>query len=66
MLNEFILTNIDTIKNGDLIMCDNGDIKTVCNKDIKNGFMGITIFGDSYNLGSKPVKKITMYDGGVI
>lgn len=34
----------------------NGEVRTVCNSDIRHcKFMGITLFGDSYNLGYKPV-----------
>lgn len=53
-------TNINEIKQGDTVMID-GEIRTVGNKNIKNGFMGITLFGDSYRLGCEPVQKVVIY-----
>ena len=54
---NFIPTHIDNIRAGDIILHDNKE-QTVCHKHIKrNSFMGITIFGDSYHLGTKPVMK---------
>jgi len=50
------LTHISLIAAGDTIL-HNGKLMTVCNNNIKRGFMGITIFGDSYRLGNIPVKK---------
>lgn len=45
------------IKAGDVIMV-NGILRTVCNNNIRNDeFMGLTIFGDCYKLGRKPVQK---------
>lgn len=65
-MDNFKMVNIDTIKQDDVIL-HNGDIKTVSNNDIHyNPFMGITVFGDSYHSGYKLVKKIIMYNGGVI
>lgn len=49
-----IKKHISEIGNGDAIM-HNEKIMTVCNKDIKRGFHGITIFGDSYRSGTMPV-----------
>ncbi len=47
--------NISQIKAGDTII-HNGVETTVTQKDIKRDeFMGTTLFGDSYNLGNKPV-----------
>jgi len=47
--------HISSIRPGDTIE-HNGILKTVCAKDIKSDtFMGTTIFGDSYRLGSIPV-----------
>ena len=55
---HFKKCHITTIKNGDMIK-HNNKIMTVNNRDIKiSTVMGITIFGDSYNLGYKPVIKI--------
>ena len=49
--------HISTIKAGDTIE-HNGELLTVCNYDIRHSeFMGATLFGDSYRLGRKPVKK---------
>jgi hypothetical protein len=55
---KIVEVHISTIKNGDTILHTDNKISTVCNSNIKNGFCGITIFGDSYNLGTKLVKKI--------
>jgi hypothetical protein len=50
--------NISDIKAGDTII-HKGDMVTVGGKDIKkDGFMGITIFGDSYKLGREKVKRV--------
>lgn len=50
-------THITHILPGDIILHDNKE-QTVCHKDIKrDSFMGVTIFGDSYKLGYKPVLK---------
>lgn len=47
--------NIRDIRAGDIVVRDNIPT-TVCNRDIKRDeFMGITLFGDTYNLGYKPV-----------
>lgn len=49
--------HISLISAGDTIM-HNQVMKTVCNSDIKNGFCEVTIFGDSYRLGTLPVQKV--------
>ena len=52
--------HISTIKTGDTIKHEN-IICTVSSNNIKyNSFLGITIFGDSYNLGTKLVEKLTI------
>ena len=52
-------THINMISPGDTIE-HNGVITTVCAHDIKgDSFMGVTLFGDSYHLGHKPVKKVS-------
>ena len=52
------LVNISTIKAGDVILSGGKEI-TVTSKDIKeDDFMGRTLFGDSYNLGTLPVMKV--------
>lgn len=51
--------NIFDIKPGDTIF-HNGQQRTVCrNNIIDGGFMGRTIFGDSYLAGRKPVIKVS-------
>lgn len=58
MLTKIIEVNIDSIKSGDTILHD-GELKTVSKGDIKQDlFMGTSIFGDCYQLGRKPVKKV--------
>ena len=49
------LRHKDAIAVGDMIERD-GKLVTVCRKDITNGFMGVCLFGDSYNLGYLPVR----------
>lgn len=54
---RFIQVHKSTIKAGDTIL-HNEKLMTVCSKDIKNNsFFGLTIFGDSYNMGNKLVLK---------
>jgi hypothetical protein len=53
--------DISRIVPGDIIL-HNGKPMTVCKKDIQKGFCGITIFGDSYNSGTKKVERITVYN----
>ena len=50
--------HISSINVGDVVMFE-GKTKTVCCDDIRRDpFMGLTLFGDSYRLGYKPVKKV--------
>lgn len=50
--------HISTIKGGDTIVY-NGKLKTVSFKDIKRSpFMGVTIFGDYFNIGYKKATKV--------
>jgi len=58
MSYEIILTDKEEIKSGDTILCEDGNIRTVCNNNIKRGFTGICIFGDPYRLGLEKVKKV--------
>lgn len=52
--------HIDLLMVGDTILHE-GEEKTVSGTDLKvNEFMGITVFGDSYHLGYKKVKKIIL------
>lgn len=55
--------HIDTIRHGDTIIMDGGP-KTVSSKYIKSGFMGTTLYGDSYKLGTEPVKLCVFAAGG--
>ena len=50
--------HVSDIKVGDCIE-HQGRLMTVCSKDIKKGFMGLTIFGDSYRLGRQLVVRAT-------
>jgi len=51
--------HISTIKSGDTVI-HYGIATTVGKKDIKhNSFIGYTLFGDSYRLGSELITKIT-------
>lgn len=57
---NFKLVHITTIRAGDTIEHE-GQLRTVCACDIKTGgFMGTTIFGDSYHMGHKKVNKGTL------
>ena len=51
--------HISRIRTGDAILHNNKPM-TVCRDDIKRSdFMGISIFGDCYRLGTLPVLLIT-------
>jgi hypothetical protein len=50
--------HITDIRPGDTVS-HNGHLRTVCRSDIKRGFMGTTLFGDSYRLGQLPVDRVT-------
>ena len=43
--------HITTIVVGDAIKCSDGHTRTVCKKDIKKSFCGVSIFGDSFRGG---------------
>lgn len=62
MINyEIKLTDKKAIKVGDTIL-HNGELKTINTNDITTSqMMGLCIFGDSYNLGYKQVKKAIVY-----
>lgn len=54
--------HVSAVMPGDCILHD-GKMKTVGRKDIKRSdFMGTTIFGDSFNLGTKAVVKMEYTD----
>jgi hypothetical protein len=50
--------HISRIRSGDTILHNNKPM-TVCNNNLKCGFCGITVFGDSYRVGTVPVLLIT-------
>lgn len=58
MIVGFKEVHISTVVAGDTIE-HYGVVKTVCASDIgkTDGFMGTTVFGDSYCMGYKPVLK---------
>lgn len=44
---------------GDTIICEDGNMRTVCQNNIKRGgFCGITIFGSSYISGYQKVNRV--------
>lgn len=53
-----VTINKSQVKVGDSIICRDGFERTVCRNNIKTGFCGRTIFGDSYDLGTVPVTKV--------
>lgn len=57
---KVIDVHINSIKIGDTILCPDNKIRTVGKGNIKYGFMGATLWGDSYRLGTIPVKKIIL------
>ncbi|EAA6844921.1 hypothetical protein DRX19_29025 [Salmonella enterica subsp. enterica] len=58
--------HISTISAGDTVL-HQGKLRTVCRRDIKNSdFFGLMLFGDSYNLGAVPVKKVIFPDSQVV
>ena len=53
-----VKTHIDMIRAGDTVQ-HNGELRTVCKSDLKyGGFMGTSLFGDSYRLGTVPVQLV--------
>ena len=54
-----ILTDIQDIKIGDTIIDNDGTTKLVSQGNLKyNEFMGLTLFGDCYRLGTQKVRKL--------
>lgn len=52
--------HISLIRASDTVFHE-GKVRTVCKGNLKNdSFMGPTLFGDSYNLGRKPVYRLAM------
>lgn len=58
MTYDTIPTHIDRIRPGDTVLID-GHLKTVSHNDLKRGFVGTTLWGDSYKLGTVPVQRVT-------
>ena len=55
--------HISTIRGGDTILHDE-KVTTVSNSSISRiAGMGVCLFGDSYRLGYKPVKKLNLSRG---
>lgn len=55
--------HISQISKGDTIEHE-GKLTTVCTNNIKrDSFMGITLFGDNYRSGTKPVQKVVAWIG---
>jgi len=53
--------NISQISVGDTIE-HGGHLRTISGNNIKrDSFIGITLFGDSYHLGNKPVVKVVAW-----
>ena len=52
--------HISQINVGDIVI-HNGEEKTIGKNDLKSGFMGITLFGGSYRLGTIPVTFIRYF-----
>lgn len=58
--SNMVITEVDKelIRVGDAVYHD-GKVQTVSPGDIRRGgFMGLTIFGDSYRLGRQKVKRV--------
>lgn len=59
MIAKTINVHISEIRPGDTVIHTDGRIRTVCKSDIhRSQFMGISLFGDTYRLGTIPVKKL--------
>lgn len=51
------LAHIDTVRVGDVVRCADGVDRTVCPQNLKRGgFMGTTLWGDSYKCGTTAVE----------
>lgn len=58
-IKNVVEVHISEIRPGDTILHTDGEIRTVCGKNItRDPFMGISLFGDSYRLGTIQVKKL--------
>lgn len=57
-MNQTEPVHISQIRQGDTIL-HHGEVKTVTGTDIRTGgFMGTTVFGDSYRMGHLPVSRV--------
>lgn len=54
---EVVPTPVEQILPGDTVEVD-GVLRSVCKNDLKRGFMGVTLFGDSYKAGTVPVSRV--------
>jgi len=54
--------HISRVRVGDAVLCTDGKVRTVCHNSFSNGFMGTTLFGDSYRLGTLPVYVLELKD----
>lgn len=60
-IKNAVNVHISEIRPGDTILHTDGVVRTVCRKNItRDSFMGISLFGDSYRLGTLPVKKLIL------
>lgn len=55
--------HISLVQAGDTIR-HNGQLRTVTRRDIHKGFMGTTVFGDSYRCGMLPVTRVLFVPEG--
>lgn len=60
---SIVPTHIDQIRVGDVVEID-GILKTVGKNNLKCGFMGTTLWGDSYKCGTVPVPKAVIHTPG--
>lgn len=59
--------HISSIRPGDTILHTDGQVKTVCRNNItRNPFMGLSLFGDTYRLGSVLVTRFITGNGGLL
>lgn len=57
---EITEVHISEIRPGDTILHTDGKIRTVCRNNIsRDSSMGLSLFGDTYRLGTIPVRKVT-------
>jgi hypothetical protein len=61
MITSIVACHIKDVRQGDTIMHD-GAMRTVSGNNIKRcPFMGVKLFGDSYELGTKPVQRVIIH-----